>query len=292
MVRIDPTHPVAVTVVEDEPLAQDVLVRAARSWRFQCQTANTAEQALQLLERNPTPIVVTDLRMPGRGGLWLVGEVRRRWPDVGIIVLTAGHDPDAAGACLRAGADHYFFKPIKLEELRHVLETTWRTFQAGRESRARRAELERAVRAQTRRVRRTFLSAITSLARTLEERDPYTAGHSRRVRSYALRLAEALGLDVRQRRLLSLAAKLHDLGKVAVPDAILHKPAALTADEMRVVRLHPEVGERILTPVVRNKVVLAAIRGHHERLDGSGYPDGLRGASIPLLARVIAIPDC
>src|SRR3954453_13234424 len=100
---------ISVTVVEDEPLAQDVLVRAARSWHFQCQTASTAEQALQLLERNLTPIVVTDLRMPGRGGLWLVHEVRLRWPHVGVIVLTAGHDPDAATECLRAGAHHYFF---------------------------------------------------------------------------------------------------------------------------------------------------------------------------------------
>src|SRR5262249_34961060 len=120
--------PLAVTVVDDEPLAQDVLVRAARSWHFHCQTASSAEQALQLLERNLTPIVVTDLRMPGRGGLWRINETRRRWPHVGIIVLPAGHDPEATSECLRAGAHHYFFKPIKLDEFRHVLETTWRTY--------------------------------------------------------------------------------------------------------------------------------------------------------------------
>src|SRR6266576_1287576 len=123
----------SVTVVDDEPLAQDVLVRAARSWQFECQAASTAEQAVELLERHLTPIVVTDLRMPGRGGLWLVREVRRRWPEVGIIVLTAGHDPDSAEQCLRAGAHHYFFKPIKLDEFRHVLETTHRTYQTREE---------------------------------------------------------------------------------------------------------------------------------------------------------------
>jgi CheY-like chemotaxis protein len=99
--------PISVTVVEDEPLAQDVLIRAARSWDFRCQAASTAEQALELLEKHRTPIVVTDLLMPGRGGLWLVQEIRRRWPDIGIIVLTAGHNPDAAEECLRAGAHHY-----------------------------------------------------------------------------------------------------------------------------------------------------------------------------------------
>src|SRR5947209_13626699 len=90
----------SVTVVDDEPMAQDVLVRAARSWHFACQAAATAEQALALLEQNLTPIVVTDLRMPGRGGLWLVREIRRRWPQVGIIVLTAGLDPEATSECL------------------------------------------------------------------------------------------------------------------------------------------------------------------------------------------------
>src|SRR5207248_7010899 len=102
---------------------------------------------------------------------------------------------------------------------------------------------------------------------------PYTAGHSRRVRDYCLQLAQALGLDRKLCRLLDLAAQLHDIGKVAVPDAILHKPGPLTAEEIAVVRQHPGAGERILAPVVRNRVVLAAIRGHHERLDGTGYPD-------------------
>jgi cyclic di-GMP phosphodiesterase len=282
----------AVTVVDDEPAALDVLMRAARSWRFECQAATTAEQALLLLEQQLTPVVVTDLRMPGRGGLWLVREVRKRWPDVGIIVLTAGHDPEATNECLRAGAHHYFFKPIKLDEFRHVLETTWRTFREDRDKARLRQQLERAVRKQTRRVRRTFLSAISSLARTVEERDRYTAGHSRRVRAYALRLARAVGLDRRHRRLLAIAAELHDIGKIAVPDAVLHKPGRLSDEEMAIIREHPATGERILAPVVRHGAVLAAIRGHHERLDGTGYPDGLRGAQVPLLARLLAIPDC
>jgi response regulator RpfG family c-di-GMP phosphodiesterase len=284
--------PLSVTVVEDEPMAQDVLVRAARSWHFDCQAASTAEQAVSLLERNLTPILVTDLRMPGRGGLWLIQEVRRRWPQVGIIVLTAGHDPEATTECLRAGAHHYFFKPIKLDEFRHVLETTWRTCREDQQKATLRRQLEKAVRAATRKTRRTFLSAITSLARAVEERDPYTAGHSRRVRAYALELAHALRLDARRRRQLSLAAQLHDIGKISIPDHVLNKPARLTDEEFHTVQLHPATGERILAPVLRNKAVLAAIRGHHERLDGTGYPDGLRGMQVPLLARLIAIPDC
>ncbi|MFQ3651501.1 MAG: HD-GYP domain-containing protein, partial [Gemmataceae bacterium] len=128
--------------------------------------------------------------------------------------------------------------------------------------------------------------------RTVEERDSYTAGHARRVRDYCLALGTAIGLDRKQLARLRLAAQLHDIGKVAVPDAILNKPGRLSPEEFAVVKLHPVTGERILAPIVRNQEVLAAIRGHHERMDGSGYPDGLKGEEIPLLARLIAIPDC
>lgn len=284
--------PLAVTIVDDEPAALDVLARAARLWNYSCQTAASAEQAMQLLEERLTPIVVTDMRMPGRGGLWLVQEVRRRWPEVGIIVLTAGHNPEDAQECLRAGAHHYFFKPIKLDEFHHVLETTWQSYHRQQEHQRVNHALQCAVRRQTRRVRRTFLSAISSLVRTVEERDPYTAGHSRRVRAYALHLAAALGLDRRQRKQLGLAAVLHDIGKVGIPDDILHKPDRLTPVERSIIDSHPEVGERILAPILRSRAVLAAIRGHHERIDGNGYPDGLAGERIPLLARVLTIPDC
>ncbi len=281
-----------VTVVDDEPIVQDVLMRAARSWNYQCQSAASAEQALALLERQPTAIVVTDLRMPGQGGIWLVREVRRRWPHMAIIVLTAGQDRDAARQCLDAGAEHFFVKPVKLDEFHHVLERTRLAHQQRQVEARYRRRLEKAVRKQTLRVRRTFLSAIDSLVRTMEERDSYTAGHSRRVRAYALRLGRALGLDDRQMRELSLAAKLHDIGKVGVPEAILNKPGPLTLAETLVVREHPIIGERILSSIVRSRAVLAAIRSHHERLDGTGYPDGLKGTKIPLLARVITIADC
>jgi HD-GYP domain-containing protein (c-di-GMP phosphodiesterase class II) len=141
------------------------------------------------------------------------------------------------------------------------------------------------------RIGHTFLSAITSLIRTLEARHPYTKGHTYRVRTYALRLAKRMKLLPSQRKKLSLAAKLHDIGKVGTPETILNKPGPLTAEEYAVVREHPLTGERILSPIIRSRSILAAIRGHHERLDGKGYPDGLHGSAIPLLARIIAIAD-
>jgi response regulator RpfG family c-di-GMP phosphodiesterase len=287
-----PANGLTVTVVDDEPAALDVLVRAARSWRYECQAAATAEQALQLLEQSPTPIVVTDLRMPGRGGVWLVREIQQRWPEVSVIVVTAGEDEDAVTQCLHAGAHHYFLKPIKLDEFRHALEATLRSHVLQREREGYRRYLEKTIQRQTRRIRQTFFSAIESLVSALEARDPYTSGHSLRVRRYALRLAQALRMDPNQCRRLSLAAKLHDIGKVGITEAILNKPGRLTEEEYRQVKEHPAIGERILRPIISNAEVLSAVRGHHERYDGQGYPDGLKGTRIPPLARLIAVVDC
>jgi response regulator RpfG family c-di-GMP phosphodiesterase len=280
-----------VTIVDDEPFAQEVLVRAARCWRYECQAANSAEQAIELLEKRLTPIVITDLRMPGKGGYWLVQEIRRRWPHVTVIVVTAGQDEDSAGQCLRSGVDHFFLKPVKLDEFYHVLETARRSQRTEQEKARYRQRLERRVLRQTRRIRHTFLSAIDSLVRAMEERDPYTAGHSLRVREYALQLSEALGLTKRAYRQLGLAARLHDIGKAGVPEAVLNKAGPLTLAEDLLIRDHPAIGERILAPIIRDADVLSAIRGHHERIDGNGYPDHLAGEQIPILARIIAVAD-
>jgi putative two-component system response regulator len=280
-----------VTVVDDEPAARDVLVRAARSWNFACQGAASAEEAIELLNERPTPLIVTDLRMPGRGGVWLVREIQRRWPESSIIVVTAGEEIDALAQCMDAGVHHYFLKPVNFDEFHHALETTLRRHHRQHEHERYRQRLERTVTRQTHRLRRTFVSAINSLVRLLEARDPYTSGHSLRVSALSMRLADRLRLGDKARRRLGLAAKLHDIGKVGLPEMILNKPGRLTSDEFTLVRKHPVLGERILAPIIRNPSIRAAIRSHHERFDGLGYPDKLRGGNIPILARVIALVD-
>jgi len=287
-----PTERRRVTLVDDEPSALDVLMRAARSWDFDCQAAASAEEAVTLLEQQPTPIVVTDLRMPGRGGVWLVREIHRRWPDTAVIVITAGQDEDALAQCLLAGARHYFLKPINFDEFHHALKSTLYAYHLRREKDKYRRRLEHNLDQKRHKLRRTFFSAIASLVRTLEARDPYTSGHSLRVRGYAVALGQRLGLDAKRLRRLSLAAKLHDIGKIGMAEGILNKPAALSVDEYSHVRDHPVISERILTPIIRSKEVLDAIRHHHERFDGTGYPDGLQGDNIPYLARIITLADC
>ena len=134
--------------------------------------------------------------------------------------------------------------------------------------------------------------AIDRLLKSLESRDPYAKDHSQHVSTYAMRLAQKLGLDTQLSEQIGLAGKLHDIGKLALSRAILNKPGYLTEEEMDKVRLHPAIGVEMLAPFIRDLSVLAAIRGHHERFDGQGYPDGLAGEAIPLEARIIAIADC
>lgn len=281
-----------VTLVDDEPWALDILVRAASSFHFDCQAASSAEAALALLEKNLTPVVVTDLRMPGHGGVWLVQEIQKRWPHVAIIVVTVGAEDDDLTQCLSAGVQHYFLKPIHIDEFHHALQATWYTQLLRREQTRHRQRLEAIVYQQTHKLRHTFFSAITSLVRTIEARDAYTSGHSNRVRTYAMRLAKHIGMEEKQQKRLNLAAKLHDIGKVGLAEGILNKPARLSDYEFDLVKEHPVVGERILKPIIRNREVLSAIRGHHERFDGAGYPDRLAGERIPFLARMITVADC
>jgi DNA-binding response OmpR family regulator len=164
----------AVTLVDDEPSALDVLMRAARSFHFDCQTARSAEEALDVFEKQPTPLVVTDLRMPGAGGVFLVQELRRRWPQTAIIVVTVGAEDEALLQCMSAGVQHYFLKPVHIDEFHHALQATWYSHLMRRESQRQKQHLESIVSKQTNRLRHTFFSAVTSLARTLEARDAYT----------------------------------------------------------------------------------------------------------------------
>ncbi|MFQ5938027.1 MAG: HD-GYP domain-containing protein, partial [Acidiferrobacterales bacterium] len=140
--------------------------------------------------------------------------------------------------------------------------------------------------------RRGFAGALQALAQALEAKDPYTSGHSTRVSAYAGALASALGLAPDQVKDVRLAAELHDIGKIGVPELLLHKEGPLSTEEYRLVMEHIFIGERILRPLLGDHpMVLAAVRWHHERVDGLGFPDGLVGDEIPLAAKIITVSD-
>jgi len=188
------------------------------------------------------------------------------------VLLTAERELDSRVAGLAAGADDYFTKPVHPRELGARLRSLVRLKRVLE-------ELEEAE------------SLITSLALTIEARDPYTGGHCVRLANLAMEFGERLGLTEDELRALRLGGFLHDLGKIAVPDAILLKPGVLTSDERQIIQEHPTAGDRLATPMRTLGLVRPIIRHHHERADGHGYPDKLLGSETPLLARLMAIVD-
>jgi putative two-component system response regulator len=279
-------------VVDDEPRLRQVLVHLMRNEGFHCLEATNGVEALALLERHPVTLLMSDMRMPKMDGIELLKQVRSRWPDVAIVMITAVADVEVAVSCLAFGAMDYLTKPFHLEEVRARVGQALEKRRLIIENRNYQEHLEERVQAQARRLEELFLGGIQSLAEALEVKDPYTRGHSVRVSHYAVVLARALGLDGEMVRQIELGGHVHDIGKIGVREAVLNKPGKLTAEEYRHIMTHPLVGWRILEPLLGDApIALNVVRSHHERVDGTGVPDGLAGDEIPMEARIVAVAD-
>jgi cyclic di-GMP phosphodiesterase len=279
-------------VVDDEPRLRRVLVRLLSGEGFACREAASGTEALRLLEEEPVPLVISDLRMPEMDGVTLLREIVSRWPDTAVIVVTAVAEVESAVACLQLGALDYVAKPFHLDEVRARVTQALDKRRLLLENRSYHRDLEDRVRVQARRIEEIFLEGVQALAQALEEKDAYTRGHSARVAHYAVGIARALGLDQELVDTIGLGAELHDIGKIGVRETVLYKPGKLTADEYRHIMEHTVIGARILSPLLGDTPrALAIVRSHHERLDGAGSPDGLAGDAIPLEARVVTVAD-
>ncbi|HSG48134.1 MAG TPA: diguanylate cyclase, partial [Longimicrobiales bacterium] len=281
-----------VLVVEDHEQVREVLTAYLREEGFQVSVAVDARKAMLEL-RTEFDVVVSDLKIPGASGHDLVSAVKAHWPATQVVVITGIQDAQVAADALNAGADRYLFKPFGMPELRsHLVDALGRRerlLMEVRELQATDGEArERADQAHEAVVRGTM-----ALVRAVEVRDPYTRGHSARVAAYAAVLANGLDPegDLLDRDRLQLACELHDVGKIGVPDVVLNKVGALTADEVLKVQAHPRVGRRILEPLLDDDMILAVVSWHHERWDGSGYPDRLVGETTPVAARVVGLAD-
>lgn len=279
-------------VVDDEPRLRHVLVRLLEAQGFACSEAGSGTEALARLESAPVPLVISDIRMPEMDGVTLLKEILARWPDTAVIVVTAVAEVESAVACLQLGALDYIAKPFQLEEVRARVMQALDKRRLILENRMYQRHLEERVREQARRIEELSLERLQALVRALEEKDLYLRGHSVRVANYAVQIACELGLDGATLDAIALGAELHDLGKIGVSEAVLHKPGPLTDAEYRHIMEHPVIGARILAPLMRDvPAALAIVRSHHERLDGRGFPDGLKGGAIPLEVRIATVAD-
>lgn len=290
---LPPGGPFQCLIVDDEPQVRRALVRALGAQGFECFEASTGRQGLERLEAHgEVPLVVSDLRMPELDGLGFLREVHRRWPDTAVIMLSGMAETNTAVECLHEGASDFLLKPVSVGELQARVTRTLERRMLVLQNRLYQQQLELRVEAQAERIRELFLEGVQMLARALEAKDAYTAGHSIRVSHYAVETAIKLGLQGDDLVGIRLGAELHDIGKIGTREAVLHKPGSLTADEFRQITEHPALGERMLSPLAREQpTILRIVRSHHERLDGTGFPDGLRGGDIPFEARIVAVAD-
>ncbi len=281
-----------VLLVEDEPQVRNLIANYLTREGFSTDEAGTVADGVRFL-RDEFDVVVTDMRLPGASGNELVTAVKARWPATQVIVITGLQDAQVAAEALNAGADRYLFKPFGMSELRgHLVDALARRDRFLNE-RAEKDQLTAEALARAEQAREAVLKGARALVRAVEVRDPYTRGHSGRVARYASVLAVATegGDGLLDPDALKLACELHDVGKIGVPDAILNKEENLTSEEFDQVRKHPRTGRRILEPLLDDPVVLAVVSWHHERWDGTGYPDGLAGDAIPIAARIVAVAD-
>ena len=279
-------------VVDDEPRLRQVMVHLMRGDGFQCVEAGNGVDALEQLERYPAILVLSDLRMPKMDGFELLRQIRSRYPDVAVVMITAVADVEIAVNCLAIGAADYVIKPYQLEDVRARVAQALEKRRLILENRAYREGLEEQVAVQARRLEELFLASVQSLAEALELKDPYTRGHSVRVSHYSSVIARVMGLGGEMLRQIELGGHVHDIGKIGVRESVLNKADRLTPEEYEHIMTHPVLGWRILAPLLGDTPnALNIVRSHHERYDGRGVPDGLRGDEIPLEARIAAAAD-
>ena len=263
-----------ILIVDDEASARHALAALLRREGFEVSEAGDGPAALAECARSRPDLILLDILMPGMDGFEVCRRIKatpetRLTPVVLITGLSATEDRIEG---INAGADDFLSKPIDINELLARARSLLRLKQFT-------DELENAE------------SVLFSLAHSIEARDPYTRGHCERLAEMSARLGENLGLPGEYIKALRRAGIVHDIGKVVVPDAILLKPGPLSVTETEVMRRHPIIGERICAPLRTFQLVLPIIRHHHERHDGSGYPDGLRGGEIPLTAAILQLAD-
>lgn len=285
-----------IVVIDDEQVNVDLLAAIVTKAGYQTVTPLTDGRRLaSLVAESPPDLVITDLHMPGFDGLQVIRLlspliVSERLP---VLVVTGDGSADARYQALSQGARDFVTKPFHVTEVtlrvRNLLETRLLYQDLRKQNRA----LLEASRGQARELESTRVEMIERLAIAAEYRDDSTSRHNQRVGAWAARIAERIGQAAADVALLSRAAALHDIGKIGIPDALLHKSGRLTPGEVRVMQTHTTIGARILggsdTPLLRLAEVVAL--SHHERWDGSGYPGRLAGDAIPLPGRIVAVAD-
>ena len=275
-----------VLFVDDEPLVLEGLRRSVHT-EFATDLAVGSEDGLAKLKNDgPYPIVVSDMRMPGMDGVEFLATVRSISPDSVRVMLTGCSDMETAVRAVNEGQIFRFLtKPVTTETLLATLRVCVARYHTAR------LETEK-LKITIEALEQLDLGTLTALARAIDAKSAWTAGHSERVANLALQIGHAMGLPVKSLEIMHRGSLLHDIGKIGTPGNVLDKPGRLDNEEIQIMQDHVKIGVRILEPVPCFREALPMVAQHHEWFDGSGYPAGLVGENISLHARILAVADC
>jgi len=290
--------PERILIAEDQPELLEFICDALQESVPEIVRVSDGWSAWQQIEMREFALVVADLNMPWLSGIGLLEECRKSARSVPFVLMSGLAETDVLAKALNLGATRFLAKPFSVKQLLDVvnealaqqrLKSEQKRFQARLQNQV--ARLRQQCIDEIFEREQMFMATLRALAAAIDARDAYTCRHSAAVADYACQLGLALGLSDAELRDLTVAGQMHDIGKIGVPESILNKPGTLTADEMRIMRTHPVQGAKILASLPNFGSVMAVVRSHHERYDGGGYPDGLRGDAIPLHARIMAVCD-
>lgn len=280
-----------ILVVDDEPRVREMLSRYLTNIGHQCDVACNGDETLSKIAAEQFDLVLLDISMPGKSGTEVLRELQTQCPDTAVIMVTAIADINIAIDAMRSGAYDYLVKPIDLNMLSISIERALERRRLILENREYQLYLEKKVEEQASQIKQSFLGAVNALVQALEAKDAYTKGHSIMVAEIAVTIARELGMPEERVEKIRLAALLHDIGKIGVRESILNKQDNLTPEEYEHIKSHCVLGKRILQPIIEDDEILDIIAHHHERYDGTGYPDGLKAGQLPKEAMIVAAAE-
>jgi putative nucleotidyltransferase with HDIG domain len=284
-----------ILLVDDEESILNAYSAMLTEFGYQTETASKPDKAIELVQKHRFSTVFLDQYLGPVTGLSLMQQMARIDPELYFVIITANGTADLAVESLKKGASDFIAKPFSVSDLIKSIEYVDKKRDLDIQRKQMLSTLESRIAEKSKELNNTYFSVLSSLAQAMEKKDLGTYGHSRRVTHYAKLIAAALDLSDTDRDHLKVAAMLHDIGKIGASDLILGKPGPLNKAEMNVIKGHPEKGVDILKPLISSfkqfESILPTILHHHENYDGSGYPDGLSGDNIPLLARIISVAD-
>ena len=288
-----------ILIVDDEDSVRNVIASLLERSYYETTAVASAEAAMSRLQQDPDyDLVLSDIVMPGTDGLKLLDQISADYPAIPVVLFSGINDTQVTASAFRRGAIDYLLKPFDHAELENVAARAIEHGRLRKQNAIYLENLKSIVSSRTGRLRSTMQDLERSYDITLEAmgdaldlRDEETEGHSRRVTAYTIALARAMDVGPDELRTIARGAFLHDIGKIAIPDRVLLKKGKLTRKEYELMKRHPIVGDELCATVRSLDAVRVIVRHHHERLDGGGYPDGLAGDRIPLLAQIVSIVD-